>query len=179
MTCSLPMRLGLGAEVTLVGAPVWDLPGLPRGTYASHLVTRSDDTRPLPEAAAAGLAVNASDSQSGRGVLRDAGLTGPVTLTGAHTASMQAVAEGRAHLAAIDIVSWAASPHPDLTIRATTPPTPSTPFITARPGWRAPVRGALEAAIRAMPPEDRSATKLIGVTDHEATAYAPDPSAAL
>ncbi|TFL19848.1 PhnD/SsuA/transferrin family substrate-binding protein [Jannaschia formosa] len=179
MTCALPMRLGLGAHVSVVGAPVWDLPGLPPGTYASHLVTRADDQRPLPEAAAAGLAVSTPDSQSGRGVLREAGLAGPILLTGGHAASIRAVAEGRAHLAAIDAVTWALAPHPGLAIRATTPPTPSTPFITARADWRAPVRAALEAAIAAMPPEDRSATKLIGVTDHPASAYAPDPAAAL
>ncbi|MDB2407601.1 PhnD/SsuA/transferrin family substrate-binding protein [Jannaschia sp.] len=179
MTCALPMRLGLGATVAVVGAPVWDLPGLPPGTYASHLVMRADDERSVVDAARAGLAVNNTDSQSGSGALRDAGLRGPILLTGGHNASMQAVAEARAHLAAIDAVTWAMAPHPALTIRATTPPTPSTPFITARPDWRAPVRAALEAAIAAMPPEDRAATKLVGVTDHPASAYAPDPAAAL
>jgi hypothetical protein len=175
MTCALPMRLGLGAEVQVVGAPVWDLPGLPPGTYASHLVTRAGDDRPLEAAAAAGLAVNDADSQSGRGALRDAGLHGPVTLSGSHAASMAAVAEGRAHLAAIDVVTWAMSPpDPRLAIRATTPPTPSTPFVTARADWRAPVRAALEAAIAAMPAGDRTATKLIGVADNPASAYAPD-----
>jgi ABC-type phosphate/phosphonate transport system substrate-binding protein len=66
-------------------------------------------------------------------------------------------------------------PDPRLAIRATTPPTPSTPFVTARPEWRAPVRAALEAAIAAMPAGDRTATKLIGVADNPASAYAPDP----
>ncbi|PWJ18193.1 PhnD/SsuA/transferrin family substrate-binding protein [Jannaschia seohaensis] len=176
MTCSFPMRLGLSSEVSLVGSPVWDLPGLPPGTYASHLVTRAGDARPLPEAAAAGIAINNLDSQSGRGVLREAGLSGPLLVTGAHTASMEAVAKAHAHLAAIDAVTWAQAPHPALTVRATTPPTASTPFITARAEWRAPVRAALEAAIAAMPAEDRIATRLIAVTDQPASAYAHDPT---
>ncbi|MEM7489429.1 MAG: PhnD/SsuA/transferrin family substrate-binding protein [Pseudomonadota bacterium] len=174
MTCALPMRLGLTGDVTLVGSPVWDLPGLPPGHYASHLVQRADDTRSVEKAAAAGLAINADDSQSGHGALRDAGLHGPRIVTGSHAASMAAVAGGQAHLAAIDAVTWALSPHPGLRIARTTPPTPSTPFITARPEWRAPVRVALADAIRAMPPEDRTATKLIGVVDLPGTPYAAD-----
>ncbi|MEM7641778.1 MAG: PhnD/SsuA/transferrin family substrate-binding protein [Pseudomonadota bacterium] len=176
MTCALPMRLGLAWDVTLVGSPVWDLPGLPRGYYASHLVQRADDTRRVEEAAAAGIAVNAMDSQSGYGCLGDARLTGPVSVTGSHAASMDAVAGGQAHLAAIDAVTWAMAPHPGLRIARTTPPTPATPFVTARAPWRAPVRAALEAAIAAMPPEDRAATKLIGIADLPGKPYAADLS---
>ena len=179
MTCALPMRLGLGRHVHVVGAPVWDLPGLPPGTYASHLVMRAGDARTVEAAAAAGIAVNAEDSQSGRGVLRDASLSGPMRVTGSHAASIAAVAEGRAALAAIDAVTWAMAPDPRLAIRRTTPPTPSTPFVTARADWVAPVRAALEAAIAAMPAADRAATRLIGVTDRPAVAYAVDPAAAL
>ncbi|MEM8851835.1 MAG: PhnD/SsuA/transferrin family substrate-binding protein [Pseudomonadota bacterium] len=174
MTCALPMRLGLADDVALVGSPIWDLPGLPPGHYASHLVQRADDTRRVEEAAAEGIAVNAMDSQSGCGCLRDAGLIGPMIVTGSHAASMAAVADGRAHLAAIDAVTWSMAPQPGLRIARTTPPTPSTPFITARPHWRTPVRAALEAAIAAMPPEDRAATKLIGVADLPGTPYAAD-----
>lgn len=165
MTCSMPMRMGLSRDVVLVGSPVWDLPDLPAGHYASALVTRRGDTRPLPALAASGIAVNGKDSQSGWGALCDAGLSGPVTETGSHAASMQAVAEGRADLAAIDIVTWTMAPHPDLDIRQITPPTASTPFITSRPEWRAPVRAALEVAIDAMSPDDRALTRLAGVTD--------------
>ncbi|MFO6464441.1 PhnD/SsuA/transferrin family substrate-binding protein [Jannaschia sp. KMU-145] len=174
MTCALPMRRGLARSVTLVGSPVWDVPGLPPGHYASHLVTRAGDDRSVAEAAAAGIAANDADSQSGRGVLDDMGVAGPVTYVGSHAAAMRAVAEGRAHLAAIDMVAWSMAPHADLAIRATSPPSPSTPFITARPEWRAPVRAALDAAIAAMPEADRAATRLVGVTDLPAAAYAPD-----
>jgi ABC-type phosphate/phosphonate transport system substrate-binding protein len=180
MTCALPMRLGLADRVTVVASPVWDLPGLPPGRYASHLVQRADDPRPVAQAAAAGLAANGPDSQSGWGTLRDAGLTGgPVTFTGSHAASLTAVAAGRAHLAAIDVVTWAmTAPHPSLRVAATTTPTPSTPFVTARPEWRAPVRVALAAAIDAMPRADRAATGLIGLVDLPGDPYATDPVAA-
>ncbi|WGH79736.1 PhnD/SsuA/transferrin family substrate-binding protein [Jannaschia ovalis] len=172
MTCAMPMRLGLARQAVVVGSPVWDLPGLPPGHYASHIVMRADDPRDPATAAAAGIAANAPDSQSGRGVLDAAGLEGPIAYTGSHAAAMLAVAAGRAHLAAIDVVTWRMAPHSALAIRATTPPTPATPFITARPEWRAPVRTALTAAIAAMPPADRAATRLIGVTDLAPAAYA-------
>ncbi|MEL6585787.1 MAG: PhnD/SsuA/transferrin family substrate-binding protein [Pseudomonadota bacterium] len=172
MTCALPMQMGLSDDVTVVGSPVWDVPDMQPGHYASVLVTRSDDPRDLTQAAAAGLAVNAPDSQSGWGTLRATDLRGPVQVTGSHAASMDAVARGQAHLAAIDRITWMMAPHPDLTVRRITPPTPSTPFITARPDWRVPVRQALEAAIAEMRNEDRAATRLIGVTDLQASAYA-------
>lgn len=174
MTCALPMRLGLARGVTLVGSPVWDVPGLPLGHYASHLVQRADDTRSVEEAAAAGIAVNAMDSQSGWGCLRDAGLAGPTIVTDSHAGSMAAVAQGQSHLAAIDAVTWAMAPHPALRIARTTPPTPATPFVTARAEWRAPVRAALENAIAAMPAEDRAATKLIGIADLTGNPYDAD-----
>ncbi|MEM8824762.1 MAG: PhnD/SsuA/transferrin family substrate-binding protein [Pseudomonadota bacterium] len=174
MTCALPMRLGLAEDVTLIGSPIWDLPDVPPGHYVSHLVQRADDRRSVEEASAAGIAVNALDSQSGWGCLRDAGLTGPITITGSHAASMEAVARGEAHLAAIDAVTWAMAPHPALRIARTTPPTPSTPFVTARPAWLLSVRSALDAAIAGMSAEDRAATKLIGIADLPGKPYAAD-----
>ena len=176
MTCALPMQLGLADHVHTVATPVWSLPGLPPGTYASHLVTRADDDRPLAEAAAAGLAVNARDSQSGYGTLRQAGLHGPVLVTGSHAASIRAVAGGRAHLAAIDVVTWSLAPNARLAVRATTPPTSATPFVTARAEWVAPLRAALAAAIADHP---HGATRLTGLVHLPPASYATRPATAL
>lgn len=174
MTCALPLQLGLFDCVHVVGTPIWDLHDLPPGLYASHIVTRGDDRRPLTQAAASGVAVNARDSQSGWGTLIDAGLTGPQLVTGGHAASMQAVIEGRADLAAIDVVTWAMmGGDARLAIRGTTPPTPATPFITARADLVAPLRVALTHAIAGMPGSDRAATRLSGLTCLPDALYAP------
>ncbi|GIT90040.1 phosphate ABC transporter substrate-binding protein [Jannaschia pagri] len=175
MTCALPMQQGLADSVHVVGSPVWDVPGLPPGQYASHIVTRPDDTRALADVAADGLAVNGCDSQSGYGTLVTAGLVmgpGDVVETGSHAASMDAVASGAAGLAAIDVVTWALAPRSDLSIRATTPPTPACPFITARADWVAPLRQAITRAIARQSPRDRAATRLVGLTSLDPEAYA-------
>lgn len=177
MTCALPMQLGLADVVHLVASPDWDVAGLPPGHYASHLVTRVGDDRDLTEAAAQGAAVNGTDSQSGYGTLVTAGLAGRVTATGSHAASMTAVAAGEVGLAAIDVVTWALLPHPDLVIRKTTPPTPSCPFVTAHAELVAPLRAAIEHAIRAQSPKDRAATHLVGLSHLAPDTYATCPNA--
>ena len=175
MTCALPMQKGLAPLVRVVGSPVWDVPGLPPGHYASELVCRADDERALADLAAAGMAINDRDSQSGFGALVDRGLRGPMIETGSHAASMQAVAEGRAHLAAIDAVTWALAPHPALTSRGRTRPTAACPFITALPDRVPALRAALGSAIAAQSPKDRAITRLAGLTDLPAGSYASLP----
>ena len=178
MTCSLPMRLALRGHVHIVASPVWDLPGLPAGYYASHLVMRTDDGRDPIDAAAAGIAINAVDSQSGWGAVADAGLTGPAIVTGSHAASMDKVARGEAHLAAIDVVTWALSPYPGLRICATTPPTPAPPFVTARPELVALLFTALTDSIAALSARDRAKMRLVGLVRLPAGSYAaPAPNA--
>lgn len=174
-TCSLPLRMGLSRHVHYIASPVWNIPGLPSGHYASHLVTRKDDLRPLSRLVFEGVAINAPDSQSGWGALSDAGLRGPAHVTGGHEASMAAVADGSCALAAIDVVTWRMAPHPDLIIRATTPPTPAPPFVTARRDLVPALRDALSAAIAAMPAADVAATGLTGLVVLSPTAYAAPP----
>ena len=178
MTCARPMQMGLHERVTVVGSPVWDLPDLPPGHYASHLVTRSDDDRPPPRAAVAGVAINGRDSQSGWGTLLAAGLGGgPALVTGSHAGSIRAVAEGRAHLASIDVATWAmTAPPPGLVVRATTPPTPSTPFVTARSDMGGVLHDALAAAIAEMPRTDREATRLAGILRLPEGTYSGPPA---
>lgn len=176
-TCSLPLRMGLARDVHHVGSTVWDLPGLPPGFYASHLVTRKGETRALADLAMAGLAINAPDSQSGWGALSDAGLRGPAIVTGSHAASMSAVAEGTCALAAIDVVTWHMAPHPDLAIRKTTPPTPAPPLVTRLPEHVPALRAALSDAIAAMPQADRARTALTDIVTLPQDAYRTPPCA--
>lgn len=132
--CSLnPVRDGLG-ETEVVGTIAYETPlGLPDtgvGTYYSVLVARSDDVRcadldadgvghgsaneHIEKFADATVVANGTDSQSGYWSLghfmRDRPDHGPffgdVLFTGAHRASIAAVADGRADIAAVDVHSW-------------------------------------------------------------------------
>lgn len=155
--CSLnPVRDGLG-ETEVIGTLVYDPPAaLPQpepGSYYSVIVCRADDTRGAGADIGLGngvatseflrfegarLAANGTDSQSGYWSLghfvrrlTDTGpILGDVVFTGAHRASVLAVAEGTVDLAAIDVHSWrlACEFEPDATARlkviGTTDPTP-------------------------------------------------------
>jgi len=177
-TCGLPYRLRLHSAVTLVGAPDYGLDGCPPGFYRSALVVRVNDRRrAVAEFADARFAFNAADSQSGWAALEatlgprrpEAGLR-----TGAHRASIQAVAAGLADVAAIDAVSWRlAQAWEPSAVRLRpigwTDPTPGLPMITAR--GRDPVSYAIaiEAGIAALDPTSRAALGLRGFR-----AFAPD-----
>ncbi|MGO4451168.1 phosphate/phosphite/phosphonate ABC transporter substrate-binding protein [Phyllobacterium sp. TAF24] len=127
-TCWGPMELGLAAHVHVAGQD--DYSGVAGGDdalYSSALVMRrgegvavpaSQDSQPiLPIAHMRGkrLAFNSHDSMSGYlGLQRDLAATGEsfslfarLIETGGHRASVEAVASGRADIAAIDIKSWA------------------------------------------------------------------------
>ena len=144
--CSLnPVRDGLG-ETEVVGTFAYEPPaGLPDpgpGTYYSVVVCRRDDPRggdpTLAAFEGATIAANGDDSQSGywslghhvRSLVGPGPLLGRVEFTGAHRASITAVAEGSADLAAIDVHSWRLAldheptPASQLRIVTTTQPTP-------------------------------------------------------
>jgi hypothetical protein len=165
-TCGLPFRRGLHARTTLVGAPDHGLEGCPPGFYRSAVVVRADDPRQAPAAfAGARFAYNAEDSQSGWAALVEA--LGPLDpaaglRTGAHRASVVAVAEGRADVAANDAVSWrlaeaweAAAAR--LRVLAWTRPTPGLPYITAAGRDAAAVAAAASAGVAALDPASRQA----------------------
>lgn len=180
-TCSLPYRSRLAAQVTLVARPVHDLP-CPLGCYFSVIVTRADETRSgLAAFANARLAINEPGSQSGwaavEGMAKDQDVTfRNVHATGSHLESARAVAEGRADLAALDAVSWHVIQRFEafagaLSVMETSPPTPALPYITARTRDPAPIRRALEAAVAALPAEDRATLCLTGIAEAPEAAY--------
>jgi ABC-type phosphate/phosphonate transport system substrate-binding protein len=126
-TCWGPMELGLAAHVRVIGQPDYSAFEGGRGAfYSSAIVMRRGETRcqappddgramlPLEAMRGARLAFNGPDSMSGIIALtRDLeaageglGLFAERIETGAHRASVVAVAEGRADVCAIDCRTW-------------------------------------------------------------------------
>lgn len=120
-TCTYPLETALQSRVRYVATPIHDAPGCGAGTYRSVIIAagRGADAAPpvdtgpiLPRSLDGPLAANAPDSMSGYVALeRDGAQAGrpfpePVIWTGSHRASITAVAEGAARLAAVDCVTW-------------------------------------------------------------------------
>lgn len=134
-TCWGPMELGLGEHAVVVGQPVYDGFEGGRGEfYTSAIVMRkapasggegvappANGSALLPLEAFRGkrLAFNGPDSMSGMlGLTRDLEAAGHSLAifadrveTGAHRASIVAVAEGRADVCAVDCRSWHLARH--------------------------------------------------------------------
>ena len=112
-TCGYPYATMLTGKVALVGTPAHGITGAAPGNYFSVLVARRTDApQYLADLSGKRFACNMQHSQSGFAapvrMLAAAGLSSqPVPLeTGAHRASIRAVAEGEADWAAIDAVTW-------------------------------------------------------------------------
>ena len=150
-TCGWPYVTRLRGRVRLVATPCHAAEGCDGPRYRSIIVARADD--PAPDLAAMRgrrLAYNAPDSQSGVQALRAAvaplaegrPFFAETVRTGAHRASMAAVAAGHADVAAIDCVTWALldriAPRETAGLRALgwTPAAPGLPLISAAEGAR-------------------------------------------
>jgi ABC-type phosphate/phosphonate transport system substrate-binding protein len=179
-TCGMPYRLGLHAQVTLVGAPDYGVGGCPPGYYCSVLIARADDMRRTPaEFAEARYAYNDSTSQSGYAAL--AATLGPLAThrglrTQAHRASIRAVAGGEADIAAIDAVSWRLAEAWEgaaaaVRVVARTRPTPGLPIITAAGRDPAPYADAVAQAIDGLDPAVRGQLSLRGFVRLTPDAY--------
>ncbi|MBS0123229.1 phosphate/phosphite/phosphonate ABC transporter substrate-binding protein [Thetidibacter halocola] len=172
-TCSLPYRTALHGQVALVGSPDFGLPGCAPGQYNSVLVAREDDNRPPAVLLAARVAVNERLSQSGYAALWQAAQAhgarpSEVVLTGAHAASVKAVAEGRADIAAIDAQTWRLLSLYDpgaqcLREIERTQPTPAMPYITALRHDPAELLAAMRQAVDALDAPTRMRLGLRGV----------------
>ncbi len=118
-TCWGPMGQGLAAHVMVLAQPDYgDVPGGRGVFYRSALVARDGKICPVPTSPDAALpeglaqmrlAINGADSLSGAlAPVADAEISlEGAQVTGSHRASVRAVAEGRADMAAIDCRSWA------------------------------------------------------------------------
>ncbi|KXU87322.1 phosphate ABC transporter substrate-binding protein [Caballeronia megalochromosomata] len=125
-TCGYPLVHALAHRVQVIGAPDFDAPGCENGAYRSVVIVGTQ-VRAQSIEGCRGLraAYNDDDSNSGMNFLRhavapfarDGRFFASVTKTGAHLASLRALAELRADVAAIDCVTFAfAQSHlPELT----------------------------------------------------------------
>jgi ABC-type phosphate/phosphonate transport system substrate-binding protein len=113
-TCGYPLTHALAGAVQLVGVFRYDAPGCDGIFCRSQLVARTEDAgRSLADFRGLRVAFNSDDSQSGYNALRAAvaplarngRFFGEVIATGGHAASMAAVQQGRADIAAIDCVT--------------------------------------------------------------------------
>ncbi|MTV36826.1 phosphate/phosphite/phosphonate ABC transporter substrate-binding protein [Duganella radicis] len=114
-TCGYPYVSFLRGVVSLLATPCFDFPGCEGSNYSSVIVTRAvDGVDSLADARGLTAAVNDLHSNSGMNVLRhavaplarDGRFFGKVKWTGAHVASLHAVREGEADIAAIDCVTF-------------------------------------------------------------------------
>ncbi len=182
-TCSMPYRMKLWQTLTVIGSPVSSL-NCPEGYYFSVFVKRSSDLRmQLEDFAGAVLAVNDMCSQSGWAAAQAALVKADVTIaqtveTGAHWASAEAVATGRADLAALDAVTWSMIRKWDqcadnLEVLTKTNPTPALPFVTGYPEHGNLLFKALKSSISKLSAEDRDALGLCEVIQLPESAYGP------
>lgn len=146
-TCGYPLVTKLAGEVTLLATPHYDAPGCSGPNYSSALVVNAaKGPSTLAECAGRVAAVNTVDSNSGMNMFRHSAAPlategtffRKVIITGSHVASLRAVAELTADIAAIDAVSFAlVKEHlPELASRVRvigfTEQTPSLPLICSR-----------------------------------------------
>ena len=140
-TCGLPYRRHLHDKVRLVGTADYAVENCAPGYYCSYFVIRRDESRnALADYENAVFAFNDAGSQSGYSAARHHTLARDFWFrktrrTGGHLASAEAVARGKADIAAIDAVSWRMIERfeafaPDLRILEATDPTPGLPYIT-------------------------------------------------
>jgi ABC-type phosphate/phosphonate transport system substrate-binding protein len=186
-TCGMPYRLWLHDRVALVGTPDYGLEGCAPGHYRSAVVVRADDARDaLSDYQHAVFAYNQSFSHSG--------YAAPYALcsqhgfwfenrvqTHGHRMSAQAVAEGRADIAALDGVTWRLmQQHEDLPKRLRvlcwTEESPGLPLITAQGDKVSAVRESVFQAIEKMTETDRKLLGLRGLVDLPKAAYLAVPN---
>lgn len=177
--CNLPYRTVFRDKVTLIGAAQYALPDCPQGFYYSHIVVRGDETGTDP--AALRFACNELMSHSGYGAAhawaRDNGyaLCAPAEL-GSHHAVIDALANGRADIAAIDAQTWwiEAQENPlvkRLKIIGRSPASPGQSFVTRKGQDPAPYFAAIQGAIQALGDTDRACLNLRDIVALSQNAY--------
>ncbi len=186
-TCGFPYRARLHGKVRLIGTPDFGVEGCPPGYYRSVLIARAEDPRQaLAEFDGVTLAYNDGLSQSGWAAPQNhaaaLGLRFPAGIeTGSHAASLQAVAEGRADLAALDAVTFRLLSRTEpaaaaVKVVAWTDPTPGLPYICAESVDAAAVFAAVATAIEVLSAADRAALGVRGLIAIPAESYLSVPT---
>ena len=114
-TCGYPLMTRFQNLLTPFCVPLFDVPGCDGPLYCSHLIVNAEaDIESVGDCRGLTVAINTPDSNSGMNLLRHAlalaGARGKffrrVLMTDGHLHSLEAIADGRADLAAIDCVTW-------------------------------------------------------------------------
>ncbi|WP_370399395.1 phosphate/phosphite/phosphonate ABC transporter substrate-binding protein [Sulfitobacter sp. JB4-11] len=188
-TCGMPYRRHLHGKVQIIGTPDYGVAGCAPGYYNSVLIKRRNDPRnTLARFNGARAAINEYGSQSGFAALAEASrqadtLFAEVIVTGAHAASVRAVADGSADIAAIDAVTWALLSTYEaagefVTVFESTAPTPGLPYICSKQIDRQLVFDAVDSAMEALAPADRETLMLRELVFIPSEAYTAVPSPA-
>lgn len=189
-TCGYPFRARLHDRVAYVGTPDYGVEGCAPGHYRSVFIARADDPRDrLQEFDGAPFAFNEDLSQSGWAAPQiqaaRLGLTlRPVLRSGGHRLSAQAVAEGRADIAALDAVTWRLMQGEAVAARlkvvGLTDPSPGLPLIAASGADIEATFAAVAEAIATLDAESRDVLGLktlvrIPLADYLAVPNPPTP----
>lgn len=186
-TCGMPYRTQLAGKVALVGTPDYGFDGLPQGHYCSVVVAHNrNQGQSLSQLATGTFAYNEPLSQSGWAApathCRDEGITLATKLqTGAHRASAQAVADGSADFASLDLLTWQMIQRydpfaQDLIVVTRTRPTPTLPYITAPTRDAERLFRAVSRAIKSLSEVDRETLGLRGVISIPESTYLAVPT---
>ena len=173
--CVRPWQAYFHRCLTPVGASDYGLEGCPPGYYRSVYVMRADDDRPVGPALRR--AANSPDSHSGWVTLQALGPAAePALFTGSHDASVAAVAEARADLAAIDQQTWWMQARDLPAVRGLrvvgySRVAPGQTLATARGRDPRPIRAAIADALAALEATDRDCLGLRGLVSMPASAY--------
>jgi ABC-type phosphate/phosphonate transport system substrate-binding protein len=145
-SCGYPLRHDFAGYLRPVATPCYRAPGCAGPTYQSVIVVaEADPAASMEDLFVRRAVINGWDSQSGMSALRavaaphhrDGRFFADVAVTGNHWASMAAIREGRADVAAIDCVTYALTARhapdlvEDLRILTTSPSVPALPYVTA------------------------------------------------
>lgn len=174
--CGFPYVSELRDRVCLIGTPDFGLIAAKPGWYNSVILVRANDPRQtLSDFEGAILAYSEIGSQSGcwammYSALREVGerrLFGACLPTGAHVATISAIAKNQADIGAVDALTWRyLHPHlPEaatLRVLAVTEPTPGLPYIASNAFFTPDLVDATEAGIAALSDADRSKLSLVG-----------------
>ncbi|SAK72857.1 phosphate/phosphonate ABC transporter substrate-binding protein [Caballeronia temeraria] len=189
-TCGYPLVHALADRVRVVGAPDFDVPGCENGAYRSVIVAGVHvDARSIDACRGLRAAYNDDDSNSGMNLFRhavapsarDGRFFASVTKTGAHLASLRALVESRADVAAIDCVTFAfAQAHlPELTagvrVLGATASASGLPFIASMRVPQDAIRPIFDALADTLDREPALAARLRlkGVVTRTQADYAP------
>jgi len=182
-TCGYPYRRELRDVVELLATPRFSFDGCEGADHCSLIVVRREDPRAdLSDFRGARAAINARDSNTGMNLFRASvaplargeRFFASVLVTGAHVASLRAIGEGEADIAAIDCVTFGLVARGDpaavaeIRVLGRTPASPGLPFIASRnlpEGVADLVRAVLSSATDA--PELAEAWAALGVVGIE------------